>query len=155
MIDTKNSTAYVKYPITEYRPTGFCEGLLTHWGQVTHICVNKLTTICSDNSLSPGRHQAIICTNAGILLIRPLGTNFSETLIRAQTFSFRKMELKMSSAKWRPFVSASMSSAWVQCQALSPRSMRNTGLEKAVQRLTIRYLSFSVLIKQRSEAQVI
>ena len=42
---------------------------LTHWGRVTHICVNKLTIIGSDNGLSPGRRQAIIRTNAGILLI--------------------------------------------------------------------------------------
>ena len=55
--------------------------LLTHWGRVTHICVNKPTTIGSDNGLSPGRRQAIIRTNAGILLIGPLGTNFSEILI--------------------------------------------------------------------------
>ena len=54
---------------------------LTHWGWVTHICVNKLTIIGSDNGLSPGRRQAIIWTNAGILLIGPLGTNFSEILI--------------------------------------------------------------------------
>ena len=81
---------------------------LTHWGRVTHICVGKLTTIGSNNGLSPGRRQAIIWTIAGILLIGPLGTNFSEILIGIQTFSFTKMHLKMSSAKWRPFVSASM-----------------------------------------------
>ena len=52
---------------------------------------------------SPGRRQAIIWTNAGILLIGPLGTNFSELLIEIQTFSFKKMHLKMSSVKWRPF----------------------------------------------------
>ena len=77
--------------------------LLTHWGRVTHICVGKLTIIGSVNGLSPGRRQAIIWTNAGILLIRPLGTNFSEILIGIQIFSFGKMYLKMSSAKWRPF----------------------------------------------------
>ena len=82
---------------------------LTHWGRMTHICVSKLTIIGSDNGLSPGRRQAIIWTNAGMLLIRPLRTNVSEIVIGVQTFSFRKMELKMSSAKWRPFVSASMS----------------------------------------------
>ena len=79
--------------------------LLTHWGRVTHICVGNLTIIGSDNGLSPGRRQAIIWTNAGILLIGPLGTNFSEILIRIQTFSFKKMHLKMSSAKWLPFCS--------------------------------------------------
>ena len=50
---------------------------LTHWGQVTHICVRKLIIIGSDNGLSPGRRQAIIWTNAGILSIEPLGINFT------------------------------------------------------------------------------
>ena len=66
---------------------------------MTHICVGKLTIIGSDNGLSPKRHQAIIWTNAGILLIRPLGTNFSEILIEIQTFSLKKIRLKMSSVK--------------------------------------------------------
>ena len=76
---------------------------LTHWGRVTFICVGKLTIIGSDNGLSPDRRQAIIWTNAGLLLIGPLGTNFSEILIEILTFSFRKMCLNVSSAKWRPF----------------------------------------------------
>ena len=37
-----------------------------------------------------------------ILLIVHSGANFSEILIGIQTFSFKKMHLKMSSAKWRP-----------------------------------------------------
>ena len=61
------------------------------------------TIIGSDNGLSPGRRQAIIWTNAGILLIVPLGTNCSGNLIEINTFSFKKMHLKMSSAKWRLF----------------------------------------------------
>ena len=76
---------------------------LTQWGRVTHVCVGNLTIIGPDNGLSPGRRQAIIWTSAGILLIRSLGTNFSEILIGVQTFSFKKMHLKMSFAKWRPF----------------------------------------------------
>ena len=76
---------------------------LTHWGRVTHICVSKLTIIGPDNVLSPGRRQAIIWTNAVILLIRTLGTNFSEILGEIHSFSFSKMHLKMSSAKWRLF----------------------------------------------------
>ena len=77
--------------------------VLTHLGRVTHICVGDLTIIGSDNGLSHGRPQAIIWTNAGILSIGPLGTNFSEILIGIQIFSFKKMRLKMASAKWRPF----------------------------------------------------
>ena len=70
---------------------------------MTHICVGKLTIIGSDNGLSPGRRQAIFWTNARILLIGHLGTTFSETSTRIQAFSFKKMHLKMSSAKWRLF----------------------------------------------------
>ena len=77
--------------------------VLTHWGRVTHICVFNLTIISSDNGLSPGRRQTIIRTNAGILLIGPLGTNFSEIFFGIQVFSFKKMHVNMSSAKWRPF----------------------------------------------------
>ena len=76
---------------------------LTRWGRVTHICVSNLTIISSDNGLSPGGRQTIIWTNAGILLIRNLGTNLSEILSEIHTFSFKKMHLKTSSAKWRPF----------------------------------------------------
>ena len=76
---------------------------LTHWGRVTHICISKLTIIDSDNGLSPGRRQAIIWANAGILLIRTSGTNFSEISSEIHTFSFKKTHSKMSSVKWRPF----------------------------------------------------
>ena len=76
---------------------------LTHWGRVTHICVGYLTIIGSDNGLLPGRRQAIIWINAGILLIGPLGINFSEILIKIKKISFKKMHLKVSSAKRRPF----------------------------------------------------
>ena len=57
---------------------------------MTHICVSKLTITGSDSGLSPGRRQAIIWTNAEILLIRPLGANFSEILIEIDTFSLKK-----------------------------------------------------------------
>ena len=70
---------------------------------MTYICVGKLAIIGSDNGLLPDRRQAIIWTNDGILLIGPLGTNFSEILIEIYTFSFKKVHLKMSSGKWRPF----------------------------------------------------
>ena len=79
----------------------FCS--LTHWGRVTHICVSRLTITGSDNGLSPGQRQAIIWTNAGILLIGPLGANFIENSIEILTFSFTKRRLKVSSANWRPF----------------------------------------------------
>ena len=83
------------YTITQYSHS------LTHWGRVTHKCVSKLTTIGSDNGLSPGRRQAIIWSNDGILLFRTLGTNVSEILREIHSFSFKKMHLKVPSAKWR------------------------------------------------------
>ena len=77
--------------------------LLKHWGRQTHICISNRTIIGLDNGLSPGRHQAIIWTNAGIFLIGPFGTNFSEISNKILTSSFKKMHLKLASAKWRPF----------------------------------------------------
>ena len=77
--------------------------LLTHWDRVTHIWVSKLIITGLDNGLPPGRRQAIIWINAGILLISILGTNFSEILGEINLFSFKKMHLKMSSAKGRLF----------------------------------------------------
>ena len=85
------------------------------WDQVTHICVGNLTIIGSDNGLSPRLRQSIIWTNAGILLIEPLRTIFSEMLIAIQTFSFKKMRLKMSSAKWRPFGFGLNMLRWALC----------------------------------------
>ena len=75
---------------------------LTHWGQVTHICVGTHTDIGSDNGLSPGRRLAIIWTNDGILLIQTFWTHFSEIVSEIHTFSFKKIHFKMSSGKWRP-----------------------------------------------------
>ena len=72
---------------------------LTHWGWGTHISVSNLDIVGSDNGLSPNRRQSIIWTDAGILLIR----NFSDILSEIQTFSFKKVHLKMSSGKWRTF----------------------------------------------------
>ena len=76
--------------LPKWHPFCLCLNVLTHWGRVTHICVSNLTIIGSDNGLSPGRRQAIIWTNAGILLIGLSGTNFSEILIEIHIFWIRK-----------------------------------------------------------------
>ena len=81
------------------KPGHYC---LIHWDRVTPICVGKLTIIGSDNGLEPSRRQAIIWTSAGILLIGPLGTYFSEILIEIY-ISFKEMHLKLPSGNWRPF----------------------------------------------------
>ena len=76
---------------------------LTHWGRVTHLCISKLTIIGSNNGLSsPGWCQAIIWTNAGILLIQPLGTHFSEILSKIHSLPFKKIRLKMAVILPRP-----------------------------------------------------
>ena len=59
----------------------------------------KWVSIGSDNGLWPVRRQSITWTNAVSLSIGPLGTNFREILIKIHTFSFKKMQQKMSSAK--------------------------------------------------------
>ena len=89
----------------------------THWGCVMHICLGNLTIVGWDNGLSPGRRQAIIWTNAIILLIWSLGTNFSDISIEILTFSFEKKHLKMSSEKWRPF-SLGLNELKTGCQQL-------------------------------------
>ena len=94
---------WVKVSTAKCQPFCSNNNVVTNWGRVMHICVSKLTIIGSDNGLSPSRRQAIIWTNAGILLFRPLATNFSEIWIKIYVFSFTKMHLKMSSGKWRPF----------------------------------------------------
>ena len=92
--------------MTEHWPIlsriSFTQRYLTHWGRVTHICVGNLNIIGSDKCLSPGRRQAITWSSVGISLIGPLGTNFSEMLIKFHTFSFKKIPLEMSSWTWRP-----------------------------------------------------
>ena len=52
------------------------------------------TIFGSDNGLSPVRCQAIIWSNVAYCQLDP-----QETLIEIQTFSFKKMHLKMSSGK--------------------------------------------------------
>ena len=90
---------HIKVPSAKWQPFCLSLNVLTHWGRVTHNNIPSLVQNC----LSPGRRQAIIWTNAGILLIRPLGTSFSEILIKIHTFSFNKIHLKMSSEKCQPF----------------------------------------------------
>ena len=90
-------------------PTYHYEMYSNHWGRVTHISVNNITNIGSNDGLSSGRHQAIIWTKFGILLIGPLGTNFSTILIEIYTLSsnesaFGNVLWKMASI----LVSASM-----------------------------------------------
>ena len=84
-----------------YMPAAYTP--LTHLPLVLHICVSKLGQHWFRYVFLPVRCQAIIWTNAGLLSIEPLGTNFSEILIKIQNSSFMKMYRKTSFAKWRTF----------------------------------------------------
>ena len=77
---------------------------LTHWGRVTHICVGNLTIIGSDNGLSPGRRQAIICTN---IINWTLGNKFQWNFSRnynifIQEKVFESVVCKMAAILTRP-----------------------------------------------------
>ena len=67
-----------------------------------HVSENY-TIIGSDKSLSPARRQAIIWTNDGILLIRPLSTHFSYFLSKLKHFHWQICIWKCRLPKWRPF----------------------------------------------------
>ena len=73
----------------------------THWGRMMHIhvCVSKLSIISSDDGLSPSRRQAIIWTNAGLLLIGPkLQWNLNQiSYIFIQENAFENVVWKMPS----------------------------------------------------------
>ena len=67
-----------------------------------------ITIIGSDNGFPLGRHQAIIWINAGILLIRSSGANYSEILIKIYIFLLKKMHLKCCQEIGSQFASASI-----------------------------------------------
>ena len=74
---------------------------------MTRKCVGNLTTSGSDDGLSPDRRQAIIWTNAGILLIGPLWTSFSEIFdknsnIFIQEDAFESVVCEMAAILFRP-----------------------------------------------------
>ena len=66
-----------------------------------HIYISKLCHHWFDNGLSPVWWQPTIWTNDGLLSIRPWRTYSIETLVEIQVL-FKKMHLKMSSAKMQP-----------------------------------------------------
>ena len=81
----------IRWQLSRHHGTKIVNSL---WPSDAYICIGNLTIIGSDNGLLPGRHQAIIWTNAGLLLIPPLGTNFNEILIGIHTFSFKENEFE-------------------------------------------------------------
>ena len=76
---------------------------LTHWNRVTNIYASViLAVIRSDNGLSPDRRQAIICIKVAYCYIWTFGNKFQCNLNQNPTISYKKMYLKISSAKWWP-----------------------------------------------------
>ena len=65
---------------------------------MTHFCVTNLTTNGSDHGLLSWTKPL-----SNPMLKYCLGTNFGEIVIQIQTFSFKKMHLKVSSTKWGLF----------------------------------------------------
>ena len=88
---------------------------------MTLICVSKLTIIIivSNNGLSTGRRQATIWTNAGLLLIGQLGTNFMEILIEISIFSLKKCIWKCRQEMCAQFVSDVMMILWHWYQSVT------------------------------------
>ena len=138
-------------PLSEPMMAQFADACLrhsdsfTHWGRGTHICVGNLISIGSDNGLSPVQRQAIIWTNAGLLSIGPLETNFSEISIEMHTFSFKKMCLKKSSGKWRPFCLG------LNVKALDVLSRWGIILRSTVWTYDISWFSLPLLLQNRSQ----
>ena len=81
--------------------------VLTHWGRATHICVGKLSTIGSDNGLSPGQapsHYLIHCwNNVNWTLGNKLQWNFNRNSnIFIQGNAFENVVCEMASILSRP-----------------------------------------------------
>ena len=67
--------------------------------EIPHEISYSYTVTCFWNAYSAASHYL----SAILLSIGPLGTNFSEILIKIQNVLFTKLHLNISSAKWRPF----------------------------------------------------
>ena len=78
---------------------------LTHWGLVTKYGLIDLVQHRSGNGFLSIWCQAITLTNVHLSTIGPQGTNFNEIWTKVRSFSFKKIHLKMSSAKCLPFCS--------------------------------------------------
>ena len=89
----------------------------------------NLSIIGSDNGLVPDRHQAIIWTNAGILLIGPSGINFSEIWMIIPKFSFMKMHMKVASAKMAAILSRRR---WVKKRLAPAKAAASDAMKKQV-----------------------
>ena len=85
-------------------PYGVTRSQWVNWSPLMlHTCIGELGQHWSCNGLLPAHCQAITWTNADLLLIGPLGTNFREIWIKMWNFSLVKIHSKKSSTKWQSF----------------------------------------------------
>ena len=104
LLFTSNCNKYIRLPGIIYRRV-----ILTHWDRVTQICVNKqYSRIGLDNGLSLGWRQTISWTNAGILFIGHLRTNYVKFQSKFKRFYSWKCICECRLENGGHFVSASM-----------------------------------------------
>ena len=81
--------------------TKCCFFHLTCQGPMTHICISRPLLI-QMMACRLFACQAIIWTNAGLLSIGHLETSTYEISVEMKTFSLKKINFKILSAKWQP-----------------------------------------------------
>ena len=110
-----------------------------HWRRLSRIYVANLTTIGSDNGLSPG-----------IMLTGYLGIHFSDILTQTHLFSFKKMYLIMTSGTWRLFcLRLNVLTNWVRVMHICVSKLTSTGLDNGLspgRRQTIIWLYAGILL---------
>ena len=115
---------------------------------VPHVYASvNWVSISSGYGLSPVRRQAMTWTNAGLLSIGLLGTNFSAIRIGILSFSFKKMHWKLSSAEMAAILSRGR---WVNSMRTQYKQFcscnRMTWLQPATRvntRVTTQYLQLN------------
>ena len=104
---------------------------LTHLPLMTHYVLVHWISIGSGNGLSSVRRRAITRSNADLLSIGPLWTNFSEIRSEILTFPFKKTGLKFSSGKFRPFcLGLNLLTPWGQVTHVCIRKLCNHWLRQ-------------------------
>ena len=74
---------------------------LTHWGQVTHICVSEPGHYCFVKWFEPVRRRAITRKNDNLFSVGPLETRFCEIIIKIQKPLSKKAHSKTRKRNWK------------------------------------------------------
>ena len=103
--------------------------------RVPHTCVSKLTIIIgSDNGSSPDRHQSMIWTTTGILLIGPSGTNKLKWTLNRNSWIFIR-ENTIENVVWKIMAILSRHQCVKIAIILPPRNKRRTPIVWVILRL--------------------